>query len=330
MKGRPVEPLISCVTENSAPWFEKTFNLVLSVRSMGGTLADAPLVVNFVTGCDDAFRGPLEALGARVRIVEPWGARFSFSNKLRMLELDEHFDFDILVMLDCDMLVTGDIAPYLDPAAVSIAPEDRDLLTPEQWHIIFEELGVEPPVRDCVMRVTGQRTYPYYNSGVIFLPRAFLSTVGREWQRFLAAFDALQDRFPGAHHENQVALALAVMHGRIPIRELPPSMNLPTGARLLPSFAAQIEPPLIIHYHKWVDEQGFVLAAADKRLNPAIHDFNARRAAATGRPYSKLPRLPLARRLHRRASKRSWYSSAWLRKFRRLPLAGILKRKVLG
>lgn len=329
MKDRAVEPLISCVAENSAPWFEKTFNLALSVRSMGGSLAEAPLVVNFVAGCDEAFRRSLEELRVQVRIVEPWGGRFRFSNKLRMLELGRHFDFDILVMLDCDVLVTGDIASHLDPTSVCVAPEDRVLLTPEQWRVIFGELGIEPPARDCVMRVTGQRTYPYYNSGVIFIPRPFLDTVGREWQSLLAAFDGLRDRFPGAHHEDQVTLALALAHARLPIRRLPPSINVPTGARLRPSYAAQAEPPLIIHYHKWVNEEGFVFAAADKRLNRAIHAFNACRAAATGRPYDKLPRAPLAKRIHRTASSHGWYSSGWIERLRRSSVAGMLKRRVL-
>ena len=91
--------LLSCVSENRPGWYDKVYNLVLSVRSFGGSLADARVVVNFVDGADPEVARTLEGLGAEVRVVERFDARNPYANKLRMLELGKEFDFDVLVAL---------------------------------------------------------------------------------------------------------------------------------------------------------------------------------------------------------------------------------------
>src|SRR5918992_4130909 len=95
-------PLFSCVTENGKSWFVKVQNLVLSIREFGGSLASAPIVVNFVEGVDHAYERWLATFDADVRVVEPVDPVVRYANKLRMLELGEKDDFDILVALDCD------------------------------------------------------------------------------------------------------------------------------------------------------------------------------------------------------------------------------------
>ncbi len=283
-------PLISCVAENTPTWFEKAFNLALSARTMGGSLSSATVVLNFVGGCNPRFRPPLEKLGAKVRVVEPWGSRFPFSNKLRMLELAREFDFDTLVMLDCDVIITNDISPWIDPAAIGLTPARVAHLSREQWEAVFRAMGIEPPAPSMVMWVTGKRTYPYYNSGVVLVPRSLCESLLREWSQCLRAFESLVQDSPAAHHENQVALALAILRGGFPVRELPPFLNLPTHRRLHSSITGQ-EEPRILHYHEDMDKKGFVLPSYDDRINRAIRTFNRHRAVATGQRFSEFRQL---------------------------------------
>jgi len=67
--------LLSCVSENRPGWYDKVYNLVLSVRSFGGSLADEQVVVNFVDGADPEVARTLEGLGAEVRVVERFDVR---------------------------------------------------------------------------------------------------------------------------------------------------------------------------------------------------------------------------------------------------------------
>src|SRR5688500_13752400 len=105
--------LFSCVSENGEPWFHKVYNLVLSLRLFGGSLAEARVVVNFVGDVDADYADRLNALGADVRIVERFDPRSPYLNKLRMLELAAEYEFDVLVALDCDVLIAGDLQPVL-------------------------------------------------------------------------------------------------------------------------------------------------------------------------------------------------------------------------
>src|SRR3954467_11253614 len=95
--------LIACLGEDRPDWQVKMENLALSVRRFGETLADAPIVVHVVGDASPELRSKLDRLDAECRVVERMDRRLPTSNKLRMLEL-ERDDFDVLVMVDCDVI----------------------------------------------------------------------------------------------------------------------------------------------------------------------------------------------------------------------------------
>ncbi|MGH8773903.1 MAG: hypothetical protein ACRDWI_01605 [Jiangellaceae bacterium] len=332
--------LVSCVAENGDRWYQEAQNLVLSVRRFGGTLSEAPLVVNFVEGVEPRYERGLAELGAEVRVVPRFDPRTPASNKLRMLELAETHDFDVLLAIDTDTVVIGDVSTYAVPAAVAIKPENVDPYPPGCWPALYAELGIVPPSRSMVTTVTGQLTYPYFNSGVLFVPRDRCAQLLESWTK--RVFDVLDvyERRPAIvpakerHWTNQLSLALAVVGDGIPVVPLPVAANLSTTVRVHPLFAHEATPPYVLHYHNEMDTRGFLFRSASKALNPFLDTFNRVRAEALGVAYERLPAPPLLRRTLRRVEGHSWYERgpvAYVRRHRLLaPVRRQAKRLAKG
>jgi hypothetical protein len=332
--------LVSCVAENGDGWYREAHNLVLSIRRFGGSLSEAPIVVNFVDEVEPGFAAGLAELGAEVRVVPRFDPRTPASNKLRMLELAATHDFDVLLAIDTDTLVVGDVSQYADGSAVAIKPENRDPYPAQCWRDLFAVLDIPEPSRSLVTTSTAQVTYPYYNSGVLFIPRARCEELLASWTRRVFDVLDLYERRPDIvpapqrHWTNQLALALAVIGDDVPVAPLPVAANLSTTVVVHPLFAHEVTPPFVLHYHNEIDASGFVYRSRNPRLNPLIDAFNRQRADTCGLDYSGLPAPPLARRMLRRLDGQPWYERgpvAYVRRHRLLaPVRRQAKRLARG
>jgi hypothetical protein len=321
------DPLLACVTENTSEWFLKAHNLMLSLREFGGAWKEAPVVVNFVGSVEPEYKRTLADLGADVQVVDPYGSRYRFSNKMRMFDLfDGPKEFDVLVALDCDVLVMGDLSPLTPAGPIGIVPAGRDLMSLDDWQVVYEMFGLTPPEPDCIMRISGQRTYPYYNTGVMTIPRPVGAELVQTWTDMLSNFGPVHERFERIHHENQIAFALAVRAGNWSVHELPASLNFSTAASLDRRFRHELEPPFVVHYHHAIDQQGFIEGSPSKRVNRAIDKFNRFRAREVGFSYEGLVGLPLMTRMQKSARTRTWYKTKSMRRVRRSPLVRAIKR----
>jgi len=332
--------LVSCVAENSDRWYLEAHNLVLSIRRFGGSLSEAPIVVNFVDDVEPRFVSGLAELSAEVRVVPRFDPRTPASNKLRMLELAGTHEFDVLLAIDTDTLVVGDVSRYADGDAVAIKPENRDPYPAQCWRDLFAVLDIAEPSRSLVTTSTAQVTYPYYNSGVLFVPRARCDQLLASWTRrvfdVLDLYERRPDIVPAAqrHWTNQLALALAVIGDEVPVAPLPVAANLSTTVVVHPLFAHEVTPPFVLHYHNEMDASGFVLRSRNSLLNPLIDAFNRHRAETCRLAYSGLPAPPLARRMLRRLDGQPWYERgpvAYVRRHRLLaPVRRQAKRLAQG
>lgn len=324
--------LLSCVAENSDRWYQEAWNLMLSVREFGGGLSTAPVVVNFVGAVEPRYVVGLTALDAEVRVVERFDARNPPSNKLRMLELVETHDFDVLIAIDTDTIVIGDISAYADADRVALKPENRDPYPPGCWEATYAELGITPPSRATVMTSTAQLTFPYFNSGVVMVPRAWCHALREAWAKRVDDVIDLYDRRPDivptseTHWTNQLALAVAVVGDDIPVTPLPVAANLSTTVDVHPLFRHQVTPPFVLHYHNEMDGAGFVQRSRGGVVNPLIDAFNRRRADVLGLSYGGLPAPPLVRRVLREVEDRGWYQRGPVAHVRRHRLLAPLRR----
>ena len=316
-----VKTVISCVSENQPSWFDRVFNLALSVRSFGATLSDTPVVVNFVDGVEPRFEGALSDLDVTVNVVKRFDPRFPYANKLRMLELAKDMDFDVLVALDCDVIVMGDVTPLVSPEVFRAKPADWDFLTPEHWRRIFAELDLRAPERKTLTTTSMQRTYPYFNSGVLFVPHGICSGLLELWSGLIYELGDFSRKNPDVtalpQHTDQIGLACALLRGGYPTEALPVNGNFPTHINVHAAFLRRLSPPFVIHYHHSVDGSGFIQATKYRVVNEHLDMFNRRRAEALGLPYAQLPVRPLGKRLRQELRSQRWFQANPTKRLRR-------------
>lgn len=293
--------LVACVAENRPDFATRVENLLLSRRALGGRLADAPFVVCVVDAVDPDVQARYEALGATVRVVPRLSLdAFNLANKLRMLELADGFEFDVLLALDCDTVVVGDPLDELPhDLSIGAAPADLNPLSGREWRRLFNALGLSMPERQVRATTNGSPMPPYFNSGVLAIARDQCAPLQQRWLDALEQVSRLweQERPPIAPHKRFYSEQWALMralHG-CDVRALPTTMNFPTHVRI-GAHAASHGEPRILHYHAQVSADGFVLRPAARQARPAVERFNAARAAALGIPLPERLRGSVLRR----------------------------------
>lgn len=320
----PLKVLLACVSENGESWHREVTNLVLSVRRFGGRLATAPFVVNFVESVEPSYAADLEALGAEVRIVDRFDARIPTSNKLRMLQLVDSFEFDLLIAMDCDTLMMGDLSEIIGPGdSIQAKPENYDPFGLDAWRQVFSALNIEEPSRPLLTTSGAQMVYPYFNSGVLFVPRALNSILFARWSERIADLIQFKAQNPGIlprrKFTDQMALALTGIADGIPISRLPASINFSTTGRIHALYRRELGPPFVLHYHNEMNDQGLILRPALDELSPLVDTFNMELARYRGFEFMRTPSPPAARSLFRALRRIDWYRSGPLQWLRRRP-----------
>jgi len=282
--------LFTCLGEDEPLWHERVLNLLLSLRTFGGRQAQAPFVACFVGGVDETARRLLERLEAEVRVVQPVKGLARHANKLRMLEMGSRTDFDVLVALDCDVVITGDVSPWLGTKAIGLKPVDVDPFVASDWRRLHRALGVPDPGELVRATSTGRMTRPYFNSGVITVPRALCDPLSRAWTESLNAVVGALESEPGllpAHLKfftDQLALAFALQRSGLPWAELPVQMNFPTHIEVHGACSGA-EEPAVLHYHSHVDDDGFLVRPVAAAADRVADAFNVVLAEFSGSTY---------------------------------------------
>lgn len=325
--------LVACTAENSDSWYREVYDLVLSVRRFGGSLRDAPFVACFVDGVEPRYAKGLAELGADVEVVPRFDPRNPPSNKLGMLDVARSRDAEVLLMMDTDIVVVGDLSRYLVPGSVTVKPENADPYGPDVWRAVYRELGIAEPARSMVTTSSSQVSHPYFNTGVLFVPGEWCGRLRDAWAANVHACLDLYQRRPGLvppaeeHWTNQVAFALTMVAEGIPQADLPVAGNLSTTAQVSPLFAHQVTPPFALNYHNEIDAEGYLFRSPNARLNPLLDAFNRELAATRGTPYGAMPQPPVTRRALRRLEGHDWYESGPVARLRRHPGLAPLRRQ---
>ena len=303
--------LFSCVTESGAEWLSRVQALVFSLREFGGSSSDAPFIVNFVGSIPERAERALADLGAEARRVEPVRGQPT-ANKLRMLDLHDSAEFDVLVALDCDTVVVGDPRPHITAAAIGAKPADQDPFRRRDWRRLYRALDLPAPAWDLRATSTGKPIPPYFNSGVLTVPRGLCEDLRQEWMTAHAEVTSALGRdshlVPKHLHffSDQLSLGLCIVRGRLPLQPLPLAMNFPSHVGVEPVALTDEPAPIIIHYHHARDEHGFLYRPRSSAAVERTNAFNIARASRLGVPYPGLRAEPRVTRLTRRAAHRFW------------------------
>jgi len=248
--------LVACVAENTPRFHHEVTYLFKSLRYLGGRLADAQAIAYFVDSVNAEVTATLAALNVAVQIVDRLDERCLHANKIQMLE--DTADYDYLVALDTDIVIARDFSAQLIGHSIAAKPADSDPLTHAEWKTLFGHFNLPLPETRFLTSFNLSLTIPYFNSGVLVIPRIWVSPLRTLWREYTGRLlDAYGELAPLEKHRfftDQIALSLALARGEIPFRELPLEMNFPIHYPVHDALEpTRIEPLLLHHHHVWSD-----------------------------------------------------------------------------
>ncbi|HEX7151440.1 MAG TPA: sulfotransferase [Thermoanaerobaculia bacterium] len=273
--------VVGLLTENAPRMLTQATRLLRSLRWFGGALSNARVVVCGVGELEANARATLESLGAEVRTVSRFHARNPTANRHQLIAslLDE--PEDVYILLDCDTLIVQDPSRYLrdDVFQAKIAPGAT--VTDAVFERLFAHFGIPKPPRSRTTALTGEATIPYYNGGVLVLPKPIIRTLAPVWRRFnqeLADHPELVSN--SVRHMHQASLALALAQTGVPCADLPEEMNHQINAThfAAPRWFVDTD-PVILHYHHLATDDGFLMPCPYPATQRRIEQFHARMRA---------------------------------------------------
>lgn len=156
------------------------------------------------------------------------------ANKLRGFDAPAHGSR--LLLLDADTLIVGDLGGLLEAvpaAAMAASPAGNARVPDADWETIYDALGLPRPVERIlsIRAELGLRArvpmYPYYNSGVLLLPRAV--GLAEWWGRDVATIGGLGNPRAALTASDQAGLATALHRWRlagVPFVRLPEAYHV--------------------------------------------------------------------------------------------------------
>jgi 2-polyprenyl-3-methyl-5-hydroxy-6-metoxy-1,4-benzoquinol methylase len=273
----PERIIIACQGSPRPPFLHEVKNLFKSLQNFGGILSDCRKIVCFDEPIDDHLMEQLNSMGILVKIVKTIDHRCIHANKIQILNLDEP-DFDYLVALDTDIVVAKDFSKFLTGSEIQAKPVDGDPLTINQWHDLFNHFNLELPTTRYLTCSTMTETIPYFNSGVLIIPKANVIPLFETWkffvQQLLHSYDDLPHIKKYSFFTDQFALALSLVKIGLSHTPLPIEMNFPTHIPIHQSLVPDNISPYLIHYHHNLTSDGKIMSCNYRNTNFIIEKIN--------------------------------------------------------
>lgn len=270
--------LIACMGVNREPYLREVEYLFRTLKSFGGKLAYSRKAVCFTEEIDHSLEKRLTNLGIKVKILQPLTTHYPHANKLLILRLAQEIDCDYLVALDTDIVVTRDFLQYLEKPSFQARPVGNDPLTIDEWKLLYEYFKLELPTDRYVTCFNLKETIPYFNSGVILIPKKYVSLLYESWKSYCSDLPAAYQKLPQiAKHDfftDQFALSLALNFSKIPYDAAPLEMNFPIQAPINPAMKPEKLNPCLLHYHHRISSQGHILPSPYRHVNDMIEKIN--------------------------------------------------------
>jgi hypothetical protein len=286
-----------CVAESTPSFYDQVLRLIRSIRWFGGSLADADVFVCIVGEAGPARRMELEALGAQVRLVSEFNPLNRFCNKIRFLELPELERYETVALLDCDMALVQDPAPYFAQPSLQLKIADLPTVPTAVLARLCAHFGLSAPAPIYRTTCSQEPTIWYCNTAVMILPAAWIAQILPAWCDYILRLCTEPGLFgPPYNHCNQAAMSLVYLSNPLPFSELPAAMNFPLHqTHRLPAPALLREDPVILHYHDRVDGDGLLLPVPYPLAQNRVRQLNERLRATMD--------SPLAASIHSNATK---------------------------
>ena len=281
----PSKILIATQCTPIEPWKSEVLRLFKSLKFFGGNLVKAKKVVCFSEPIDKDFKNELEELDVKIIFIESLYSEYLYANKIQMLQIKE--DYDVLITLDTDVIITGDFSSYIDENNISIKIVDTDSLGLENWKKLFEFFKLDMPEDKFQTCITNDTTIPWFNSGVLFIPKKFSSQLYDSWIKYnkklienYYTLDFISKNSSTYDHKfaftDQYALALAIHDLKLPYKQLSLEFNFPTHYSIHLDFSPQNIKPFLIHYHHRITKLQNVMHCFYSKTNKLIDSVNTK------------------------------------------------------
>lgn len=256
----------SCVVDKHARFTVQAWAWFTTLRHVAGR-GLAEIVLHVVEGTPTDRLSYLRGLGVEVRTVCRFDERHPYSNKLAQLDSLALADASTVVLTDCDLAFAGRI-DALFAGGEAVAAKRVDMGEPDyaRWRQIFMAAGFSDPDLGLSTH-TKEATYVHnYNGGIYVLEQPAFRALGEawpRWNRWLLDRPELLGR--EIFYTDQVSFGLAIHELGLTVRMLSSEFNFPTH---YPNVEQVI--PIVLHYHRRVDEQGFLLAHGAAEVDAQI------------------------------------------------------------
>ena len=247
----PAEIEIHIPISPTVTFLRQVHYLAASLRRCGGLLAESPIVVTVGEDCEPYDLARAEAWASAYPITFAWVPRAIFQKYGYFATAIQRYQYPFrarhVLMLDADLVVTGDFDELLDRAnadpalygmiAHSSPWQNTGLLhvrgEAEWWRMLFKRAGLGEPVMNCQYSgygILGQEGFPrecppYFNHGVLLAPSAMFQAIGGRMWNELDFVDGLAQ----TPYRVQIALTLALLRLGLPWRTLPLRYNFTPG-----------------------------------------------------------------------------------------------------
>ena len=288
----PRDAVFVCVAENVPRYHRQVRYLLHSIRTFGGSLSDARVVVAFVDDVRPEYRDDVVALGGEVEVVARVHEGPPPANKLRALEVPVRAD-DVLVAIDCDTVVTGDLGALIGDTLRAKVSDTNDKPA-DWWTRLYKAIGLTPPDEWLAPTLGGEPKPAQYNSGVVFYPGEIVARFREQWFDEMVRLSRVTARRPwlmprGFRFFNeQVAFCFTAQRYRYPFELLPLTANFPTHVGVADDFLDGIGRPEVLHYHRAVDYDGFLARPVESSVAPVADEANRSIAERFGLNYEGL------------------------------------------
>ena len=284
-----IKTLIGCnVKEKNNEYGNlETEYLFKTIQNYGGSLSNSKKIASFTEEPDQLIIEILEKLDVEIRINDDVHDRYPEANALHILEEGIKEDVDVIVMLDTDIVVSQDFSEFLLKEKILAKPEDRDPFTLDAWEQLFDYFKIPFPQERFKTSCTAQETIPYFNGGVIIVPKIYAVELLKNWKYFIERIIDEEEKMPkdfinsskgvkgNIRFTGQIAFSLALIKSKFPYEALPLSMNYPYSGTVHHTEHPEKLDPFVIHHHHCIAEDGKLLGTPYSNINKRIDEINS-------------------------------------------------------
>ena len=250
-----------------------------TLDKFGGELKNSKKIACFVENPDSLLKEILESMNVQIKIPNQLDDRYPFANALLVLQEGIQEDVDVIAMLDTDIVITKDFTEHLSATKILIKPEDSDPFSLNDWNQLFDFFQIPFPKERFYTSCSGQKTIPYFNGGVIIIPKKFAVELLEYWKYFIKQILDKKNQLPKRFIEKirftgQFAFSLALIKSKFPYDPLPLSMNYPYSGTVHASENPESLDPFIIHHHHSILENRNLMHCPYDNINSKIDEVN--------------------------------------------------------